>query len=147
MTLDTVDPFDLLGTPDDESDDIEAKKGITLGTVMAPPVSLTPNPEELLFLIYVDLEDPSNLRIEAQIPADLTLISEGSVFEQVGLEELILKGLYIFIDVSAGSFQIGFGATADFTPVDHPQLSGTVRPPSRCRSDPPQQILSPRMLW
>jgi hypothetical protein len=126
ITSETIDPFDIMGTPDDESDDIEAMKGLTLGTLVAPPVSLTADSDELLFLIYIDLDDPSNLRIEAQIPLDLTLIPAGSVFEQVGLESLVLKGLYIFIDVQGSNFQIGFGAVADFVPVDHALLTGNV---------------------
>ena len=124
LTSKTIDPFDIMATPDDPSDDIRALRGITLGNYQAPPVSLTPTSEDLLFLIYVDLFDFDNLRIEAQMPVYITAIPPGSFFEQLDVQQLDLKGLFIFIDVAGSSFQMGFGAFVHFWPVDHPMLTG-----------------------
>ena len=129
VTNKEIKAFDLFYTPDDPTDDIKARKGLTLGTLMASPVPLTEFESELTFLIYIDLENPSNLRVEANIPLDWTIIDKdtlGGIFQNIDVERVHLKTIKIFIDITGSNFAIGFGAELDFNPVDHPVLYGVV---------------------
>ena len=104
--------FDLLDTPDDETDDVTLKQGVTLTTIAELPVDLVENQPSVRLAVHLG---PTGLRVSGALKVDFDLIvPEYNVptVSRLTFNEMEIDALI----TTSGKLELGFAGTTTFTP-------------------------------